>query len=70
MEKMTLLSRRIRKGQANKNSEEINCASPINNVGFRDIGVKKGRHTTLRFSLKMRKREERNKYNLDPKRGV
>ena len=65
---MTLLSRRTRKGQAKKNSKERSCASPVNNLGFRDIDVQKGRHTTLRFSLNMRKRKERKKHNLQPKK--
>ena len=61
-------SRRKRKVQAKKNSKEINCGSPVNNLSFWDIGVQKGRHTTLRFSLKMRKREERKKHSLNTKK--
>ena len=66
--KMTLFPRRTRKGQAKKNLKERNCGSHVNNLGFWDIGVEKGRHTTLRFSLNMRKRKERKKHNLQPKK--
>ena len=66
--KMNLLSRIIRKVQANKNSKEINCASYVSNLGFRDISMLKGRHTTLKYSLNTRKREWRKKYNLSSKK--
>ena len=66
--KMNLLSRIIRKVQANKNSKEINCASYVSNLGFQDISVLKGRHTTLKYSLNTRKRECRKKYNLSFKK--
>ena len=62
--KGTLFSRRKRNFQANKNSTQINCALPIIKFGFWDISVQKGRHTTLKFSLKMRKRERRKNHNL------
>ena len=62
------MSKRIREGQAKKNSKEINCASHASNLGFWDIGVQKGRHTTLNLSMKMRKREDMNKHNLQPKK--
>ena len=65
---MNLLSRIIRKVQANKNSKEINCASHVSNLGFQEIGVQKGRHTTLKFSLNMRNMEGRKKHNLKPKK--
>ena len=68
--KMNLLLRIIRKVQANKNSKEINCASHVSNLGFRDIIVLKGRHTTLKYSINIRKRERRKKHNLSPKKRV
>ena len=61
---MTHFPKKIREGQENKNLEERNYASHVNNLGFLDISVQRGRHTTLRFSIKMTKRERRKKHNL------
>ena len=65
------LPKKIREGQARMNLEEINYASHVNNLGFRDISVQRGRNTALKFSLNMRKRERRKNQNLQPnKRGM
>ena len=62
------MPKKIREGQAKKNLEERNYASHVNNLGFRDLSVRRGRHTTLKFSLKMRKRGRRKKHKLHPKK--
>ena len=51
---MILFLRRIRRDQANNNSRDRNFSLHANNLGFPDIGVLKGRHTRLNFSMKMR----------------
>ena len=68
MEKGTPFPKKIREGQAKNNLEERNYASHVNNLRFLDISVKRRRHTTLRFSLKMKKRGRRKKHNLQPKK--
>ena len=71
MEKGTPFPKKIREGQAKKNLDERNYASHVNNLGFRDISVQRGRHTTLKFSLDMRKSGRRKKCNLQTnKRGM
>ena len=65
---MTPFRNRIGEGQAKKSSKERNCASHVSELGFWDISVQRGRHTTLRFYLKMKKRDRRKKHNLQPKK--
>ena len=64
---MTLFLRRIRRDQAKNNSRDRNLSSHSNNLGFLDIGVLRGRHTTLKYSIKMIRMIWRNNHNLHPK---
>ena len=67
--KMNPLPKKIKEYQENNNLEERIYVSHANNLGFRDISVQRGRHTTLKFSLKMMKRgRRRRKHNLQPKK--
>ena len=50
------------------NTREIMFSSHAIILGFMDIGVLRGRHTTLNSSLKMMRRSWRKKYNLQPKK--
>ena len=59
--KKNLLPKKIKEDQANKNSEERSYVVHPNKLGFRDIDVPRGRHTTLKFFLKMMKRRRRRK---------
>ena len=68
MAKRTPLKKKIEEEQAKKNLEERSYVSHANNLGFQDINIPRGRHTTLKFSLKMMKRgRRRRKKNLQPK---
>ena len=64
---MNIFLRRIRRYQAKNNSRERNCASHVSSLGFLDIGVLRGRHTTLKYSIKMIRMIWRNNHNLHPK---
>ena len=66
---MTPFPNKIEKGQAKKTLREISYVSHANNLGFQDISVQRGRHTTLKLSLKMKKRGRRRRnQNLHPKK--
>ena len=68
---MNPLPNKIKEDQANKSLEERSFVLDANNFGFWDIDVLRGRHTTLKFFLKMMKRRRRRKkHNLQPKRRV
>ena len=69
---MTPLPNKIKEDQENKNLEEISYVLHAKNLGLQDIDVPRGRHTTLKFFLKMMKRRRRSKkHNLQPnKKGM
>ena len=58
----------MKEEQENKNLEERSYVPHVNNLGFRDINVPRGRHTALNFFLKTMKRGRRRKHNLHSKR--
>ena len=61
---------KIKEDQAKKILEEINYLLHANNLGSQDIDVPRGRHTTLKFFMKMMKRRRRRKKKkLEPKRN-
>ena len=60
---MTPLPNKIKEDQENKNLEEISYVLHAKNLGLQDIDVPRGRHTTLKFSLKMMKRGRRRRKN-------
>ena len=61
--KMNPIPNKIKEDQANKNFEERSYVLHANNLGFQDINVPRGRHTILKFFLKMMKRRRRRKRN-------
>ena len=66
--KMTNFPKKMKEDQAKKNLEERSYVLHVNNLRFRDIDVPRGRHTTLKFFLKMMKRRRRKRHNLQPKK--
>ena len=58
---MTPSPNKIMEDQVNQNLEERSYVSHANNLGFRDINLPRGRHTTLKFFMNMMKRRRRRK---------
>ena len=67
--KMTPIPNKIKEDQARKSLEERIYVLHANKLGFREIYVTRGRHTRLKFFLKMMKRGVRRKMQkLQPKK--
>ena len=71
--KRTPIPNKIKEDQAKNRLEERSYVLHANNLGSHDIDVPRGRHTTLKFFLKMmkRRRRKRKRKILQPrKRGI